>query len=69
MLLSTETSGWKRLQKNPEAFGSTFEKENAQPLSWFETALGRTDIFGGFLDGTLAGVAGYAAHGRFEAGA
>ena len=50
------------LRKRPEAFGSTFEKENAQPLSWFETALGRTDIFGGFLDGTLAGVAAYAAH-------
>ena len=29
------------LQKNPEAFGSTFEKENAQPLSWFEAAIGR----------------------------
>ena len=50
------------LRKSPEAFGSTLEKENAQPLSWFETALGRTDIFGAFLDGTLAGVAAYAAH-------
>ena len=49
------------LQKNPEAFGSTFEKENAQPLSWFEAAIGRADIFGGFLDGTLAGIAGFAA--------
>ena len=45
------------LQKNPEAFGSTFEKENAQPLSWFEAAIGRADIFGGFL----AGIAGFAA--------
>ncbi len=49
------------LQKNPEAFGSTFERENAQPLSWFEATLGRTDIFGAFLDGTLAGIAGYSA--------
>ena len=49
------------LQKNPEAFGSTFERENAQPLSWFEAAIGRADIFGGFLDGTLAGIAGFAA--------
>jgi RimJ/RimL family protein N-acetyltransferase len=49
------------LQKNPEAFGSTFERENAQPLSWFEAAIRRADIFGGFLDGTLAGIAGFAA--------
>jgi len=48
-------------QKNPEAFGSTFEREDAQPLSWFEAAVGRADIFGAFLDGTLAGIAGYAA--------
>jgi RimJ/RimL family protein N-acetyltransferase len=49
------------LAKNPEAFGSTFERENAQPLSWFEATLGRTDIFGAFVDGTLAGMAGYSA--------
>ena len=49
------------LQRNPEAFGSTFERENAQPLSWFEAALGRAAIFGAFVDGTLAGVAGFAA--------
>ena len=49
------------LQKNPEAFGSTFEKESAQPLSWFEARLGLADIFGAFLDGTLVGMAGYSA--------
>ena len=49
------------LKQNPEAFGSTFEKENAQPLSWFEAAIGRSDIFGAFVDGTLAGIAGYVA--------
>ncbi len=49
------------LQRNPEAFGSTFERENAQPLSWFEASLGRTAIFGAFLDGALGGMAGYAA--------
>ena len=49
------------LQKNPEAFGSTFERESAQPLSWFEETLDRTDIFGAFLDGALAGMAGYSA--------
>jgi len=48
------------LQRNPEAFGSTFEFENAQPLSWFEASLGRAAIFGAFLDGTLAGMAGFA---------
>jgi RimJ/RimL family protein N-acetyltransferase len=49
------------LQRNPEAFGSTFERENAQPLSWFEAVVGRADIFGAFLDGVLVGVAGFAA--------
>ena len=50
------------LQKNPEAFGSTFEKEGAQPLSWFEAALDRAAIFGAFLNGTLAGIAAYGVH-------
>ena len=49
------------LKRNPEAFGSTFERENAQPLSWFEDTLGRADIFGAFLDGTLVGLSGYSA--------
>ena len=49
------------LQRNPEAFGSTFEFEDAQPLSWFEAALGRAAIFGAFVDGALAGMAGFAA--------
>ena len=50
------------LQQNPEAFGSTFERESAQALSRFEAALVRADIFGAFLDGTLAGIAGYGTH-------
>ena len=41
------------LQRNPEAFGSTFEWEDAQPLSWFEASLGRAAIFGAFVDGGL----------------
>jgi ribosomal protein S18 acetylase RimI-like enzyme len=49
------------LKTNPEAFGSTFEEESAQPLSWFEAVLGRNDVFGAFLDGALSGVAAYAA--------
>jgi RimJ/RimL family protein N-acetyltransferase len=47
------------LQKNPEAFGSAFEKEGTQPLPWFEAVLGRADIFGAFIDGRLAGIAGF----------
>jgi ribosomal protein S18 acetylase RimI-like enzyme len=50
------------LKQNPEAFGSTFKKENEKPPSWFESALSRSDIFGAFLDETLAGVAGYFTH-------
>ena len=49
------------LQLNPGAFGSTFEQENVHPVSWFEAALTRRDVFGAFLDGTLAGTAGYRA--------
>ncbi|WP_354066977.1 GNAT family N-acetyltransferase [Bradyrhizobium sp. OAE829] len=49
------------LQKNPEAFGSTFEKERAEPLSWFEARLGLADVFAAFVDGTIAGIAGYSA--------
>ncbi|MEH2523461.1 MULTISPECIES: GNAT family N-acetyltransferase [unclassified Bradyrhizobium] len=49
------------LQGNPEALGSTFESENAQPLSWFEAVVARADVFGAFLDEALVGIAGYAA--------
>jgi len=47
------------LQNDPAAFGSTFERESAQPLSWFEAAIGHADVFGAFLDGKLAGIAGF----------
>jgi len=49
------------LQQNPEAFGSTFARENAQPLAWFEARLGAADIFGAFVDGALTGMAGFSA--------
>jgi L-amino acid N-acyltransferase YncA len=49
------------LQKNPEAFGSTFEKENAQPLAWFEAVVDNAAVFGAFDQGTLAGIAAYRA--------
>jgi RimJ/RimL family protein N-acetyltransferase len=48
------------LQRNPEAFGSNFAWENAQPPAWFEASIGRAAIFGAFVDGTLAGMAGFA---------
>ena len=34
------------LRANPEAFGSTFEIENAQSLSWFFDRLGTSTVFG-----------------------
>jgi ribosomal protein S18 acetylase RimI-like enzyme len=49
------------LEQNPEAFGSTFEREKDKPPSWFEADVRERDIFGAFLQGTLAGMAGYAA--------
>lgn len=49
------------LQKNPEAFGSTFEKENAQPLAWFEAVVEGADVFGAFDREMLVGIAGYRA--------
>jgi ribosomal protein S18 acetylase RimI-like enzyme len=47
------------LKQNSEAFGSTFERESAQPLAWFEAAIDHSTIFGAFLDGTLSGVAAF----------
>jgi hypothetical protein len=32
------------LQRNPEAYGSTFEAENAQPLTWFANRLGGSAV-------------------------
>ena len=47
------------LKTNPEAFGSTFEREDAMPLSWYSERLIKGNVFGAFLDGELVGVAGY----------
>src|SRR6266508_5382334 len=43
----------------PEAYGSTFEAESEQPLSWFEERLRGSDMFGAFQDGELVGIVGY----------
>lgn len=49
------------LKREPQAFGSTFERENGKPLSWFEERITQTDIFGAFAEGELVGLAGYRA--------
>jgi RimJ/RimL family protein N-acetyltransferase len=46
------------LRCNPEAFGSTFDAENAQPLSWFADRLDKSEVFGAFDGSELVGVAG-----------
>jgi ribosomal protein S18 acetylase RimI-like enzyme len=48
------------LRANPEAFGSTFEIENAQTLSWFFDRLGTSTVLGAFCDTKLVGIAGFA---------
>ena len=47
------------LQANPEAFGSTFEVENAQPLSLFSDRLGSSTVLGAFRDTELVGIVGF----------
>jgi ribosomal protein S18 acetylase RimI-like enzyme len=56
------------LRDAPEAFGSTFEAESAEPLSWFAARLDSAAVFGAFLGGDLIGVAGlFIKQGRKEA--
>src|SRR5262245_50616089 len=50
------------LQANPEAFGSTFELENAQPLSWFSDRLSGSTVLGAFRNAELVAIAGLAVH-------
>jgi RimJ/RimL family protein N-acetyltransferase len=47
------------LRNSPEAFGSNFEFEAAQPLAWFEHRLASSGVFGAFRDGALLGIAGF----------
>jgi len=47
------------LRCNPEAFGSTFDAEQAQPLSWFAERLGNSEVFGAFSGAELSGIAGF----------
>ncbi|MGO9450084.1 MAG: N-acetyltransferase family protein [Candidatus Binataceae bacterium] len=56
------------LQGNPEAYGSTFETENAQPLTWFSDRLGRSKVLGAFHGSEIVGIAGLLiGEGRKEA--
>ena len=48
------------LRVNSEAFGSTFETENAQTSSWFSDRLGTTTVLGAFSDTKLVAMAGFA---------
>jgi ribosomal protein S18 acetylase RimI-like enzyme len=47
------------LRRSPEAFGSTFEAENAQSLNWFSDRLNSAEVFGAFRDSELLGIAGF----------
>ena len=48
------------LSESPEAFGSTFERENTQPLAWFCERLGNSHVFGAFRSNELLGIVGFA---------
>ena len=47
------------LSDSPEAFGSTFDRENAKPLAWFCDRLRNSQVFGAFRSTDLAGIAGF----------
>jgi len=48
------------LRESPEAFGSTFDRENIQPLAWFRDRLAASQVFGAFCSADLLGIAGFA---------
>jgi ribosomal protein S18 acetylase RimI-like enzyme len=47
------------LQQNPEAFGSTFEKELNEPRVHFLERFNRNALFGGFVSGKLMAIVGF----------
>ncbi|UVO31120.1 GNAT family N-acetyltransferase [Bradyrhizobium arachidis] len=47
------------LAANPEAFGSTLERERDMPVTWFEERLATSEVFGAFIGQRLVGVAGF----------
>jgi len=50
------------LRSNPEAFGASFDVEDAKPLDWFAERLSSFDVFGAFRGTDLLGIAGFAIH-------
>ncbi|WJR77485.1 GNAT family N-acetyltransferase [Bradyrhizobium sp. NP1] len=47
------------LRQHPEAFSSTFARENEKPLAWFEERIAQGAVFGAFAANRLVGVAGF----------
>ncbi len=47
------------LAAHPEAFSSTFAREQEMPLAWFEQRLATSDVFGAFIDDEIVGIAGF----------
>jgi RimJ/RimL family protein N-acetyltransferase len=47
------------LKLHPEAFGSIFEAEHAEPLTWFANRLGNSAVFAAFDGSDLLGIAGF----------
>ena len=48
------------LRESPEAFGSTFDRENIQPFAWFRDRLAASRVFGALCSADLLGIAGFA---------
>lgn len=47
------------LAAHPEAFSSTFAREQEKPLAWFAERLTTSDVFGAFIGDEIVGVAGF----------
>jgi RimJ/RimL family protein N-acetyltransferase len=47
------------LQRDPHAFGSTFERESALPLASFAERIVKGNVFGARVGDELVGIAGY----------
>jgi ribosomal protein S18 acetylase RimI-like enzyme len=54
------------LRDDPDAFGSTFEKESSEPEQYFVDRLTRSAVFGGFAGDRLVGVAGFYSFGDIK---
>ena len=50
------------LRSNPEAFGSSYERESPEPLEWFANRLENSHVFGAIGNDMVAGTAALAVH-------